>query len=199
MLIAFAVLLAITGLAVGHWAFEFDAQPPALRADLDVAPAPESAAVRKPKPSDTIFDIDPATVSGVDYETTRRGWSAERMDAGAVFAVTVTDALGRVAKHCRAELEPVIAGLGMGRAERGLPAEEAENLWARHGPAAAKVRLRGPAMDDSIEFRVLVTDNAHEAIVLRAGRRMFVPSVPAEVFELLAEGCPRKSDEEELR
>jgi hypothetical protein len=194
MLIVFAVLLVAAGVAVGRWALDFDAIISSPGPDPGPAPRDRPPA-RAPKvlPSDGVFAIDLAAVSAVDYESTRRSWTAERMDGGAEFAVTMSDVLGRVAGHCRADLEPVINGLAMVRVERLLPTEEAQNLWALRGPVAAKVRLRGPDMEDSIEFRVVFTEHIREAVVLRANGHMFVPSVPAEVFELLAEGCPRKN------
>lgn len=193
-----AVLLFAAAVAVGWQALEIDVPSSVFRPDAWFEPAKqEPARPAKKKPSEGVLAIDPAKVSAVDYETIRGGWTGERMDAGSVFAVTISDVLGRVAKHCRADLDPVITGLAMVRVGRLLPPEEAQNVWAQHGPTAAKVRLRGADMDDSIEFRVVFTQHVREAVVLRAGARMFVPSVPAEVFEMLAEGCPRKVEGEE--
>ncbi len=195
-----AVLLFAAAGAVGWQALEIDVSRSVLRPDTWLGPAKrDSPRAAKSPPSEGVFAIDPAAISAVDYETTRRSWTAERMDAGSGFAVTISDVLGRVAKHCRADLDPVITGLAMVRVERLLPPAEAQNLWAQHGPTAAKVRLRGADMEDSIEFRVVFTGQVRGAVVLRAGARMFVPSVPAEVFELLAEGCPRRVEGEEER
>lgn len=197
LLAAIAVTFVLAAVVILEKAFERDglvirssdsAEVPSIRA------APAQA--EKARPKEAIFAIDPERVVGVDYETTRRSWTAERMDAGGLFAVTVTDAAGRMSAHCQVDLEPSLTRLAMVQPARVLPPGEAQNLWAEYGPLAAKVRIREELADDSIEFRVIVTSNVREEIVLRVGRRMFAPSVPAEVFELLLEGCPPKQTEE---
>jgi hypothetical protein len=195
-LVVLSTALVVAGVAVGKIAFDRDERVVTRDLADDVRPHEAPPDGGKSKPEGPIFDIDPEKVVGLDYETLLRHWTAERVDAGGPFALTVADASGRTRARCRVDLEPVLVGLSLVRVDRVLSPEEAEKLWARYGSFVAKVRLRSEAPEDSIEFRMIVTENVREAIVLRAGRRTFTPSVPSEVFELLAEGCPRKDGEE---
>jgi hypothetical protein len=141
-------------------------------------------------PGDTLYELTPSLLTGVDYDTRGRHLHASRTGSESPFDIVVTDAGGMVIERCRggAVFEEAVQKLVHIRAKRSLSPEEV--FAARAFPLATngKLRIQDTTNVEPLDWEMIVEPGARQVLALH-GDTGFELLLPFGMFERLAAGC----------
>ncbi|HEX7672173.1 MAG TPA: hypothetical protein VF395_21405 [Polyangiaceae bacterium] len=141
-------------------------------------------------PGDTLYELTPSLLTGVDYDTRGRHLHASRTGTESPFDIVITDPGGSVIEKCRggAVFEEAVQKLVPMRAKRSLSPEEVSAARALPLATNGKLRVQDTTNAEPLDWEMIVEPGVGQVLALR-GDTGFELLVPFGVFERLAAGC----------
>lgn len=141
-------------------------------------------------PGDTLYELTPSLLTGLDYDTPGRQLHASRTGSESPFDIVVTGPGGTVIEKCRggAVFEDAVQKFVHIRAKRSLSPEEVSAARALPSTTNGKLRIQDTTNVEPLDWEMIVDPGARQVLALD-GDTGFELFLPFGMFERLAAGC----------